>query len=385
MSAGDERLAAVRRDRLAVDPGRAVGAEGPEPDAVRLVLALQHQAQRRVEQPKGRLDLARPAAHAEEPAHRLRSYGRSTAVPSPTAAPLGLRGLVHELGEHLGHAAASERGAPAGRAVAVDEHPLDLLERAVGAELAGVGQRQLDRRPRDLGDRSQRAVVPQRRVEPVARGAEARLHQRVAVLPRPVLLGRPPRQRVHERGEARDVGERRLAVHRPHLHRAEHRVQADVPPQERVVGHVPGRRQRLDALDVLVERSRTPPGSPNAATPGTPGRARWPTPSRVRARTGSWPPAPGAAAGALAARCRRGSPSRSRASRRGRAALPWACASSTRASRSRSAGSARSGSGRRLRTRRPGAGRRRSSVAPTERRCPRRTGQGRSGLRRVAR
>ena len=32
-------------------------------------------------------------------------------------------------------------------------------------------------------------------------------------------------------------------------------MEADVPPEERVVGQVAGRRQRLDGLDVLAERS----------------------------------------------------------------------------------------------------------------------------------
>src|SRR6185312_7703204 len=62
---GDERLAPVGGDRLAVHRGGSVLLEGPEPDAVRLVLALEQQARRRVEQPKGRLDLAGPAGHAE--------------------------------------------------------------------------------------------------------------------------------------------------------------------------------------------------------------------------------------------------------------------------------------------------------------------------------
>jgi hypothetical protein len=66
---GDERLAPVRLRRLLPDRGRAVVGERAEADAVRLVLALQHQARRRVEQPEGRLDLVRPAGHAEEAAH----------------------------------------------------------------------------------------------------------------------------------------------------------------------------------------------------------------------------------------------------------------------------------------------------------------------------
>ena len=66
---GDERLAAVRGDGLAIDPRRAVGIERPEPDPIGLGLAQRHEARGRVQQPERRLHLVRPTAHPEQSTH----------------------------------------------------------------------------------------------------------------------------------------------------------------------------------------------------------------------------------------------------------------------------------------------------------------------------
>ena len=116
------------------------------------------------------------------------------------------------------------------------------------------------------------------------------------------LLRLGARQAVHERGQAGRRPQRRLAVHRAHLDRAQARVRADVPPQEGVVGQVAGRDDARDALGVVVEggEGARDLGARIAAEELRARASRGP--SRGRARRASWRPAPAAAAAARAAR-----------------------------------------------------------------------------------
>ena len=90
-------------------------------------------------------------------------------------------------------------------------------------------------RPASRSGRSA-AAVEDRGVEPVARGAEARVGDAPrAAWVRGAVLGVLDRQRVHQRGERGGVVEPRLYVHLAQLDRAELRVRAYVPPEARVV------------------------------------------------------------------------------------------------------------------------------------------------------
>ena len=106
---------------------------------------------------------------------------------------------------------------------------------------------------RDLRRGSQRAVQRQPRAQAVARGGERGLHQDLAGRPGvAVLLRLGAREAVHQRGQAGRRPQRRLAVHRAHLDRAQARVRADVPPEEGVVGQVAGVDHALHGLGVVV-------------------------------------------------------------------------------------------------------------------------------------
>src|SRR5205807_8503392 len=92
----DERFAAIRGHRFAVDRRRTVLAEGSQPDPIWLTLTLQQQARGCVEKPEGCLDLPRAAAHTEEPADgvslRPAAGGRQPTGAQDPASSLACRG-----------------------------------------------------------------------------------------------------------------------------------------------------------------------------------------------------------------------------------------------------------------------------------------------------
>ena len=80
--------------------------------------------------------------------------------------------LGGELGEHLVQPAGRVGGAHPVRAAALAQDPLDLLERVLAVELGRVRARDLQRVGGHRADRGERAAPPDRRVQPVAGGAE---------------------------------------------------------------------------------------------------------------------------------------------------------------------------------------------------------------------
>ena len=180
---------------------------------------------------------------------------------------------------------------------------------------------------------ARRRARSSRRARRGRRGRTTRRAPRAASGASPSRLGaRGQHEPVDERGEAADRAEPRLGVHRPHLERAELRVRADVPPQERVVLDVGGRDDASIVVRVVLpagEGARDV-GARVAAEQLRAGGLR--SRSRCRASTASGRRAPAAPAGARACGCRRGSPSRGRACRRGCAARRSACAAAGRAS-----------------------------------------------------
>ena len=252
-------------------------------------------------------------------------------------------------------------------AVAVAQDPLDLLERVLGADVAGVGAGELERRGGPLAHRPQRAVVPDRGVEAVAPGAERGLDEHLAQEPAPralLVVARRQHEAVHERGQAAHRAEARLGVHRPHLERAELRVRADVPPQERVVLDLGGRDDRVHRRLVVRpvrERARDV-GARIAAEQLRPrGREAGVDPVPERRVRGQRLQHRQVRAHAVEGADRR---SRGRACRRGRAARRSGCAAAARASGRRSRGSARRRRAAPRRTGRPGGCRRRRAWRP---------------------
>ena len=140
-----------------------------------------------------RVPIAERAGDLRLAADRRRRLGRAV-------------GLGHQAGEQLVHPAGGVGLAHAVRAAALAQDALDLLERVLAVEVAGVGPRQLERVRADLADRPQLAAPPDRRVDAVAGGAERGLHDRLGR--RGELLravGAGGGERVDERGEAGDA------------------------------------------------------------------------------------------------------------------------------------------------------------------------------------
>ena len=97
---------------------------------------------------------------------------------------------------------------------------------------------------------------------PVARGEEAvlveNLGQLVQTRRRVAFERLEVHQRLHERDERANVLERRLRVHDADLDRAEARLQAGIPPQERRLGDRAALEERVDRLDVGVVVRKEP-------------------------------------------------------------------------------------------------------------------------------
>ena len=128
----------------------------------------------------------------------------------------------------------------------------------------------------------------------------------------------PVRERDDQRGERDRVLDPRLLVEDPRLDRAQVRVRAHVPPQERVVLDRAGAHHQLDA--VREDLPGAVVGRDPLAREGAEDRHARATSARCRSpsRRASWPTARAAAAGSGGCRRRRRSPGRGPRSRRGR-------------------------------------------------------------------
>ena len=190
------------------------------------------------------------------------------------------------------------------------------------------GRSSLDRPPDQARDRDAVPApgreVHHRRLEPVARGEPLVLARedpvvRGDLLARLVLLAELLDERLAVRGDRDGVLDARDRVADPDLDRAEPRVQADVPPDVRVVGDAAG------ALELARRRPRSPRSRGSAAAAPSAGTRRRPSAgstrarSARRARTASSRRARAAARDAGGARSRPGSPSPGRRRRRARA------------------------------------------------------------------
>ena len=287
------------------------------------------------------------AATAPTPSARRRRAGRGSAArsrgraraggprrrPARAARTAARRGRASASSEELGDGARGARGgrsrpAPLPERSASASHATRPAQAALGRDLA------LARRAVAGGQRD--AEPLDERGEPVARRAALAGHEvghlAVEAVParRPAVLVDPPRLGDRQRlagvvagGEVASrargrrsaiaalVRDRRLRVGHAHLDRAEHRVQAQLPPPlARVVEAAPAQRLGV-GLEALAARAARPGAGagPRCASGPRPGRCRGPR------RTARWRPARPARAGRSAARCRR----RARGRRRGTA------------------------------------------------------------------
>ena len=130
-------------------------------------------------------------------------------------------------------------------AAALLQDPLQPVQRVLVAELARERPTRVERRARDVPERPQRAVVEDRGVGAVTRGAEA--DQSSASLGRAGGRRRlrPPRGRARGRApRAPRRLERGLGVHLAHLDGPVARVEPDVPPEERRARAIAGGGER---------------------------------------------------------------------------------------------------------------------------------------------
>ena len=79
-------------DRALVDPGLSIRREIAETGAVRLAVALRHEAVRRLQEPEGGPHAVRGARHPKEPAHALHTI----VTGQPTGAGRGASSLRRE-------------------------------------------------------------------------------------------------------------------------------------------------------------------------------------------------------------------------------------------------------------------------------------------------